>query len=177
MKAVFGTAAFCLYSAVSMCAGAGEVPMPAEKSDAKLARQAVGDWVVLCAPQSGGHKSCMLSQTLASEKLGKTVGVLTIGRDRSGKLKGSFRLPVGVALAAGVVVGFEDKSPFNVPYSACHRIGCFAPFEITEPMLDRMRKATKISAVAQSMSQQAIKFDFSSRGFPAAYDAYVMESR
>lgn len=148
-----------------------------ECAHAEASRQVIGDWVVTCTPQTAGHKSCMMTQTLASGKLGKTVSVFTIGRDHTGKLKASIRVPVGVSLPEGVVVGIENGDRLKIPYSACHRIGCFAPFDLTEPLLGKMRKATKISAVAQSISQRPLALNFSARGFPAAYERYVKESR
>lgn len=146
-------------------------------ANAEPVRQTFGDWIVTCIPPAKGHKSCMMTQTLASEKLGKTISVFTIGRDRTGKLKASIRVPVGVALTAGLKVDIGHKSPFAVPYSACHRIGCFAPFDLTEPMVSQIGKATRISAVAQSVSQKALNLNFSPRGFSAAYAAYAKESR
>ncbi len=155
-------------------AGAAEVPTQAALQPT---RQVIGDWVVECTPPEKGHKSCVMSQTLSSEKLKKTVSVLTIGRDQAGKLKGSLRLPVGVSLPAGVVVGIENQNAFTVSYTACHRIGCFAPFDLTEPMLGQIRKSSKISAVAQSVSKQALNLNFSTRGFPSAYETYLKESK
>jgi invasion protein IalB len=124
-----------------------------------------------------GRKTCVMSQTLVSEKLKATVSVLTIGKDQTGKLKGSLRLPVGVSLAEGVVVGLEDQTVFTVPYSTCHRSGCFAPFEVSEPMLGQIRKTSKITAVAQRPAQQALNLTFSTRGFPDAYETYLKESK
>jgi invasion protein IalB len=158
-------------------AGAAEVPAAADAANAKPTRQVIGDWVVACMPPAKGHKSCVMSQTLSSEKLKKTVSVLTIGKDQGGKLKGSLRLPVGVSLPAGVVVGIENQNAFTVPFTACHRIGCFAPFDLTEPMLGQLRKASKISAVAQSVSKQALNLNFSTKGFPSAYETYLKESK
>ena len=86
-------------------------------------------------------------------------------------------MPIGVSLPAGVVVGIENMDPFNVRYTACHRIGCFAPFDVTEPLLSRMQKATKITVVAQSVSKQALNLNFSTRGFSDAYTAYVSKSK
>jgi len=150
----------------------------AHSADAgQFTRQVIGDWVVACAPPNDGHRSCMMTQTLSSRKLKKTVSVFTIGKDRAGKLKASIRLPIGVALPAGVIVGIENQKRFAVPYSACHRIGCFAPFDLTEPMLGQLRNASKVSAVAQSVSNQALNLNFSTRGFPAAYETYLKESR
>ncbi len=173
-----------VFAAVSIflpvCVGvavASEQPARSDVAAVAPTRQVIGDWVVACAPIAQARKSCMMSQTLASEKLKSAVSVFTIGKDREGKLKGSIRLPVGMALPAGVVIAIENKNSFTVPYSACHRVGCFAPFDLTEPMLSQMRKATRISAVAQSTSRQALNLNFSTRGFPAAYEAYVKESR
>jgi len=144
---------------------------------AKPTKQVIGDWVVSCAPAANGHNACVMSQTLASQKLKKTISVLSIGRDRTGKLTGSLRMPIGVSLPAGVVVGVENRDPFNVPYTACHRVGCFAPFNVTEPLLGQMQKATKITVVAQSVSKQALNLNFSTRGFSDAYAAYVTKSK
>jgi invasion protein IalB len=159
-------------------AGGAEAPISAEPAAGatKSTRQVVGDWVVACAAADQGHKSCVMSQTLASEKLRKTVSVLMIGKDQTGKLKGSLRLPIGVSLAAGVVIGIDGQDPFTVPYSACHRIGCFAPFDLTEPRIGQMKKASKITAVAESVSKQALNLNFSTRGFPAAYQAYLKDT-
>lgn len=144
---------------------------------AEASRQVIGDWVVTCTTATAGHKSCMMTQTLASEKLGKTVSVFTVGRDHAGKLKASIRVPVGVSLPDGVVVDIASGDRFKVPYSACHRVGCFAPFDLTEPLLGKIRKATKISALVQSASRQTLALNFSARGFPVAYERYVKESR
>jgi invasion protein IalB len=144
---------------------------------AEASRQVIGDWVVTCTTATAGHKSCMMTQTLASEKLGKTVSVFTVGRDHAGKLKASIRVPVGVSLPDGVLVDIASGDRFKVPYSACHRVGCFAPFDLSEPLLGKMRKATKISALVQSASRQPLALNFSARGFPAAYERYVQESR
>jgi len=166
-------------SAVSMVlsgvASAAEAPAPA--ANAQSTSQIIGDWLLACAPQVKGRKSCVMLQTLVSEKLKKPVGMLTIGKDEAGKLKASFRMPVGVSLPAGVIVGVEKENSFAVPYTECHRTGCFAPFDLTEPMLGQLRKASKISAVAQSTSKQALNLTFSTRGFPDAYAAYLKETK
>lgn len=75
------------------------------------------------------------------------------------------------------MVGVENRDPFNVPYTACHRVGCFAPFNVTERLLGQMQKATKITVVAQSVSKQALNLNFSMRGFSDAYAAYVTKSK
>lgn len=154
-----------------------EAPARVPSAVGQTTRQIIGDWVVACSGPKEGHKACVISQTLSSEKLKQTVSVLTIGKDQEGKLKGSLRLPVGVSLPAGVVIGIEKQTPFTVPYSACHQIGCFAPFDLGEPMLSQIRNASKISAVAKSVSQQALVLNFSTRGFPSAYEAYLKESK
>jgi invasion protein IalB len=168
-------------SALSSCCAdvvvAAEMAARSEPVAAASTRQVIGDWVIACTPVADARKSCMMFQTLASAKLKSVVSVFTIGKDRAGKLKASIRLPVGVALTAGVVVDIESQNSFTVPYSTCHRTGCFAPFDLTEPMLGQMRKATKISAAAQSVSKQAFNVNFSTRGFPAAYEAYLDQSR
>jgi invasion protein IalB len=159
-------------------AGAAEIPTRTETTAAaKSTKQVIGDWVLSCAPAANGHNACVMSQTLASQKLKKTISVLSIGRDRAGKLTGSLRMPIGVSLPAGVVVGIANKDPFTIPYTACHRIGCFAPFDVTEPLLGQIRKSTKITVVAQSVSKQALNLNFSTRGFSDAYAAYVAESK
>lgn len=158
--------------------GGAEAPARAAQTvAAKSTRQVIGDWVVTCAPAVAAHESCIMSQTLSSEKLKKPIAVFSIGKDHSGKLKGSLRIPVGVSLPAGVVVGIEKQNPFIVPYAACHRIGCFAAFDLTEPLLGQIKRATKITVVAQSISRQALSLNFSTRGFPSAYEAYLKGSK
>lgn len=155
---------------------AGTAPRSAAASTSPT-RQAIGDWLVTCTPPNTKHRSCMMSQTLSSRTLKKTVSVLAIGKDRAGKLKASIRLPVGVALPAGVTVSIEHQKQFTVPYSACHRIGCFAPFDLTDTMLGQMGKTPTVSVVARSVSEQALTLNFSTRGFPAAYETFLRESR
>lgn len=176
-KFVSPFAAWAALIAVLGNANAAEVPPAAEAANAPATSQIIGDWLLACAPPVKGHKSCVMSQTLVSDKLKKPVGVLTIGRDQAGKLKGSFRLPVGVSLPAGVVVGLEKENSFAVSYTACHRTGCFASFDLTESLLEQIRKAPKISAVVQNTSKQALNFTFSTRGFPDAYAGYLKESK
>ncbi len=163
---------------VAFAGGAhAEAPASVKTANAQPAVQAIGDWLVACEAEVKGHKSCALSQTLVSGKLNRTVSVLTIDKDAAGKLKGSLRLPVGVSLPAGVVVDIEGKAALTVPYAACHRSGCFARFDLAEPLLSQIRKASKISAVVQDTSNKPLSLTFSTRGFPDAYAAYVKESK
>jgi invasion protein IalB len=167
-----------LSGGASMAGGAAPPTRVASKAaDGGLTRKVIGDWVVSCAPAAQGHKSCFMSQTLSSEKLQKPISIFTIGRDREGHLKGSLRVPVGVSLPDGVAVGVENADAFNVPYSACHRVGCFAPFDLTDELVDQMKKAGKITAVAQTVSKQALNLNFSTNGFPSAYETYLKETK
>ncbi|WP_045835441.1 invasion associated locus B family protein [Hyphomicrobium sp. 99] len=154
-----------------------EAPASIDVAKAQPRSEIIGDWLVACEAPVKGRKSCGLSQTLVSEKLKTTVGMLTIGRDQTGKLKGSLRLPVGVSLPEGVVVDLENQARLTVPYAACHRAACFASFDLTEPILAQVRKASKISATVQSTSKMPLNLTFSTRGFPDAYAAYVKESK
>jgi hypothetical protein len=118
-----------------------------------------------------------LVANIAESKLEQPVSVFFIGRDGTGKLKGSLRMPVGLALKDGVVVGVEDREAFKVPYAACHRIGCFAPFDLSARSLGELKSATNISVVAHSVSHSALRFNFSGRGFARAYDTYIAWSK
>ncbi|HET6389290.1 invasion associated locus B family protein [Hyphomicrobium sp.] len=169
--------AFALLAGLASAAQAG-VATSTDTSKAQATNEIIGDWRVTCGAPAKGRKTCVLSQTLISAKLKKPVGVLMISRDDGGKLKGSLRLPVGVALQAGVVLGLENQAaPLTLPYATCHHTGCFAPFDVSEPMLGQMGKASKISAVVQSTSKEPLNLTFSTRGFPAAYAAYVKASQ
>lgn len=137
----------------------------------KESRMTVGDWIVVCDERAEGKKSCLMSQTLSSARSGKTLSTLTIGKDRKGKLTGSFRFPVGMSLADGVVVDVEDKA-FNVAYSTCLKVGCIAPFEFTEALLGQTQKAKKMTATVQNGTQGPLALEFSLRGFSEAYQAY-----
>ena len=94
---------------------------------AKPTKQVIGDWVVSCAPAANGHNACVMSQTLASQKLKKTISVLSIGRDRTGKLTGSLRMPIGVRFRPALwsVSKTETHSTFPIPpaivWGALHR--------------------------------------------------------
>jgi invasion protein IalB len=170
----FGAAAtFVLTSCVATKA---EAPVQAAKPSAETTtREVIGDWVVACS--KAGRKTCVMSQTLASKKMKQPVSVLLIGKDRTGKLKGSLRMPVGVSLQEGVVIRIEHQDPFTVPFAACHRIGCFAPFDLNEPLVGKLKTASNITVVAHSVSQQALRFNFSTRGFSNAYETYLAQAK
>ncbi len=139
--------------------------------------EVIGDWLVACAPPSKGPRSCVLSQTLVSGKSNQPVGRLAIDKDQSGKLRGTLRLPVGVSLPAGVVLDLEKQTaPLSVPYEVCYRTGCLATFGVTEPLLEHLSKASKISAVAQNRAKEPLNLTFSTRGFSDAYAAYAKAS-
>ena len=171
------------FTAIALLAGLAsaahaEVAASIDTAKAQPTNEVIGDWRVTCGPPAKGRRTCALSQTLVSAKLKKPVGVLTIRRDDAGKLKGSLRLPVGVALQAGVVLGLENQAaPLTLPYATCHHTGCFAPFDVREPMLGQMGKASKITAVVQNTFKEPLNLTFSTRGFPAAYAAYVKASQ
>jgi invasion protein IalB len=171
---IAGTAIAVLVSGIAESADAAE---RAKAAAAKPTRQVIGDWVVACTGTGGGHKFCVMSQTLSSGKPKKPVSVFLIGKDQAGKLKGSLRMPVGVSLPSGVEVGVEKESRFTVPYAACHRVGCFAPFDLSASLVGKLKAATKITAVAHSVSQRALDFNFSGRGFASAYETYLAQSK
>lgn len=155
-----------------------EAQMQVVKAGAEHAtRQIVDDWVVACVPSDGKRKSCVMSQTLASKKLNQPVGMLLFGKDRNGKLKGSVRIPVGVSLASGAVVRIARQAPFTVPFTACHRIGCFAAFDMTESLIRQFKTAGNITVEVQSVSQKPLSFNFSPRGLPGAYESYLAQSK
>lgn len=178
MKRLCSTiAALAIVAIAPTAKGAEAAAESVAAASSNVARQVFGDWVVACVPQKSGHQSCIILQTLASRKLKKPVSVFTIGKDRTGKLRGSVRVPVGVSLSEGVVVDIGAQGPFTVSYSACHPIGCFAPFDLTAPLVGDLKSAKQIAVVAHSVSQQVLRFDFSTRGFPAAYERYVAQSK
>jgi invasion protein IalB len=159
-------------------AESANAPGRAAKSEvAKSTRQVIGDWVVACIATDGGHKSCIMSQTLSSSKLRTPVSVFLIGKDRNGKPIGSLRMPVGVSLPPGVDIAIEKQDPLTVPYAACHRFGCFAPFDLNPSLLGKLKAASRITAIAHSVSQRALNFNFSGRGFAGAYAAYLAQSK
>lgn len=136
----------------------------------------VGDWVVKCSQIAEGRKTCVMSQTLSNAKSRRPISVWSIGRNPAGKLTGTIRMPTGVSLRAGVVVGTENSKTFNVGYSTCVRFGCFAPFELTTPLMDRFRKTSRVTAVAQ-IGNRPLSLSFSLRGFPKAYETFLQETK
>ena len=175
MKRTIGIAAASAALTLGFAAASGAETIKGADALPRLkeSRLTVGDWVVACDERVQGKKSCLMTQTLSSARSGKTLSVLSIGKDRTGKLTGSFRFPVGISLTDGVVVDIENKSSFNVAYSTCLRVGCIAAFQLTDDLIGQTKSAKKITATIQNGPQGALSLEFSLRGFPEAYQAYL----
>ncbi len=129
------------------------------------------DWSLRCL-DSDGRYTCQMIQELSSSQSGERVVAFVIDKQKdSTDFAGTFILPFGLQLNAGVSVQVDGKLVFRaVPFSTCLPAGCLAPVDLTDAALQKLKAGRHLELSIKSMaSQQLIPIEMSLAGFSAAF--------
>ncbi len=128
------------------------------------------DWKAECM-KIGDKEECGISQIILDKK--KTPFVRFFVR----KIKGQkdpiafIKVPLGVALPAGV--GFAvDKNGIGIaPYSFCDPEGCNAAVPLNNEVIAKMKKGSKIQIAMAFIDQKSVEVEGSLSGFTNAFNS------
>lgn len=84
------------------------------------------------------------------------------------KARGVVVMPLGVLLQAGAQIKIDDGKPLKFHARYCDPSGCFGFLDLDEPLLDSMRKGTKIVLSFVAINTKTINVEMSLKDFAGA---------
>ncbi len=132
--------------------------------------QTFKDWKAECM-KVDEQEECGISQIIFDKK--KTPFARIFIR----KIKGQndpiafIKVPLGVALQAGVGFAVDKKGIGVAPYSFCDPEGCNAAFPINGEVVTKMKKGSKMQIAMAFIDPKSVEVEGSLSGFTSAFDS------
>lgn len=158
---------------------APEVQAPAAKKPEgprKEWKEVFDDWILACAQGVDGQKSCAISQTLTNKQNRRTIGVISIGKDKAGKMIANLQAPLGFAVNQGIKLVIDSDAGVPVPVRTCLASGCLGIVELGQPLVGRLQKASQLAVSVQNLQAKTVVVNFSVKGLTRAFDKLVKEA-
>lgn len=140
--------------------------------------KAIGDWVVRCFPIAS-PSPCDVYQELNDQRTQQRVLSFSIAYvpslDRHGI---QISVPLEVSIPRGLVIETDSFKSQPMKYRMCDRTGCFVQMPIENAAINSIAKSgpdAKVRIFADS--GKAYELKFSLKGFAAARDSMVEQSR
>lgn len=130
-----------------------------------------GDWTVDCR-LSDGQKLCVLSQAQGNKETGQRTFAIELRTPKDGKIEGTILMPFGLNLDSGAILKLDDKDlDQGLRFSTCVPQGCLLPISFPTVATEAMKKAKALVVASLNLANgQAVTFNVSLNGFPAAFD-------
>jgi invasion protein IalB len=138
-------------------------------------------WVKLCmkGEQTQNKEICLINH----EGLEPNTGMVLIAaavRKVEGEEKQQLlvRVPTAYALVipAGVQIKIDEAQPIQLQYAICFPTSCQVQIELTNEMMDQMRKGKQMVVAAMNIQQKTMGFPVPLTGFAKAYDGPPVDS-
>jgi invasion protein IalB len=138
-------------------------------------------WVKLCmkSEQTQNKEICLINH----EGLEPNTGMVLIAaavRKVEGEEKQQLlvRVPTAYALVipAGVQIKIDEAQPIQLQYAICFPTSCQVQIELTNEMMDQMRKGKQMVVAAMNIQQKTMGFPVPLTGFAKAYDGPPVDS-
>lgn len=151
---------------------AGASPAPAAQVPAS--QIVISGWRYECDSSSGTF-ACHVSDVVTvrgNDSVVAAVRVQMAGEPKSPVI--AVQVPLGIAVAHGVRVWFDNGAQQTIPIFTCDRRGCFATSQLGGPVLAAMHTAKQRMRIAyeglNGTTEQTISIQLGLDDFPAAYD-------
>ena len=138
-------------------------------------------WVKLCmkSDQTQNKEICLINH----EGLEPNTGMVLIAaavRKVEGEEKQQLlvRVPTAYALVipAGVQIKIDEAQPIQLQYAICFPTSCQVQIELTQELMDQMRKGKQMVVAAMNIQQKTMGFPVPLTGFAKAYDGPPVDS-
>lgn len=172
-----------LFAALGAAASAQTTsPAPAARASAAptttqqvpQAQISISGWRLQCDSSGGALQCALLDQVTA--RGGGAISTISITRPADAAAPSALvQVPLGIALADGIRLGFENGAVQTLSVFTCNRNGCFARAPLGEPTLAAMRAAKlplriAYESLADNGAKQTVTITLALDGFAAAYD-------
>lgn len=163
--------AISLVAALAGTASAQGAPPSAQVSPSQIV---ISGWRYECDSSTGAF-ACQVNDVVTVRSNGATVAAVRVRIANETKSPiVAVQVPLGIAVAHGVRLGFENGALQTLPIFTCDRRGCFATAELGQPVLAAMRAGKLPLRVAyealNGTAEQTISIQLGLADFPAAYD-------
>jgi invasion protein IalB len=130
-----------------------------------------GDWTVRCYPVTSPSPCEMIELRVAKKSGQRILGFLLAYVPSRDAHVMQVSVPLGVALANGLVIDSDTyKSPV-LKFRRCDQLGCYV--EAANDVVGTLGKATKAQAIVVSVDGKRYNLVFSLKGFTEAHQALV----
>ncbi len=162
-------------SAPAAGAPAGAPPMA---GDAAAAEDA---WVKLCMKneQTQNKEICLINHEGLEPNTGMVLIAAAVRKvEGEDKLQLLVRVPTAYALVmpAGVQLKIDEGQPIQLQYAICFPTSCQVQLELTNELLEQMRKGKQMVVAAMNIQQKTMGFPVPLTGFAKAYEGPPVDS-
>jgi invasion protein IalB len=140
-----------------------------EKPDAKESPQS--NWITSCSStERNAPLNCLLEQRIIVKETGQLVVKLTVRIDGvSRKPALLIQAPLGLNLAAGIIIRVDDGKPEKLDLQMCDASGCYAGSPISNELLALLTSGTKVNFTFQNLAKKDLNFEMPLTSFSAAF--------
>jgi invasion protein IalB len=153
----------------------GTTPMA---GDATAAEDA---WVKLCMKneQTQNKEICLINHEGLEPNTGMVLIAAAVRKvEGEDKLQLLVRVPTAYALVmpAGVQIKIDEGQPIQLQYAICFPTSCQVQLELTNELLEQMRKGKQMVVAAMNIQQKTMGFPVPLTGFAKAYEGPPVDS-
>ena len=124
-------------------------------------------WLIGCSNQINSFELvCEMSQSIVlaegNQRLATAGFVKTAEAD---VITGSFTLPVGLFLPAGLSVSVDSATLGSIGFESCDAQGCYANTDVSEDWVSAMKAGSTLTLDIQRLDQEVLSLGFDLAGF------------
>lgn len=168
---MFRILAAAALAAACIVPASAQTPPPA----LNLSGPATG-WVKVCQGNAQSRGGCVISNEMYSDQgsaLG-SIGIQETAGDRRRRLV--MIVPHGMWIEDGVQFRVDGNPPVTSPYGTCLVNGCFAALDLTDALLQQMRRGRQVILTVKEPSQRPVNIALSLEQFATVYDGAPMDA-
>jgi invasion protein IalB len=135
-------------------------------------------WTKFCTPDAQAKQVCITAKDGRLEDGRVAVSAALIepeGEQR--KILKVMVLPLGLQISLGTRVAVDQGQPMSGPYATCFPNACFADYEASAELVDRMKQGQTLIVQAISVNNQVISLPVPLKDFAKAYDGPPLDAK
>jgi invasion protein IalB len=138
-------------------------------------------WVKLCmkSDQTQNKEICLINHEGLEPNTGMVLIAAAVRKvEGEEKLQLLVRVPTAYALVmpAGVQIKIDESQPIQLQYAICFPTSCQVQLELTNELLEQMRKGKQMVVAAMNIQQKTMGFPVPLTGFAKAYEGPPVDS-
>ena len=143
---------------------------PAAGGQATAGAAAPAEWFKVCSKQAD-NEICNTQYTMIADtrQLITAVNLINVKGKVNQKVVQAV-VPTGRVIPAGVQMKVDNNAPQTLNYSVCFPDRCIAEAELTDAMVNTMKKGSQLTVTSINFQRQANPVQITLSGFTDAYD-------